>query len=133
MVHGATTAQKVNTIVPENFPNLKDFVITSPKSNPYATTESYVRVQGSVPANTVKYITVNGYRLQKFVANSTTWYYHANAAIGTIKDGANLYYIKFYDNNDREIHTQLFTIIKDSPNASKNSETTELAPLFPAN
>ena len=140
MVHGAGTTSKVNTIVPENFPNLKDFVITAPAKNPYATTESYVRVQGSIPAQTVQYITVNGFRLQKFKPGSTTWYYHANASIGTIKEGTNLYHIKFYDANNREIHTQIFTIIKDSPNAQPTTTpkatthadgTTELAPLFP--
>lgn len=141
VVHGAATTQAAKTIVPENFPNLKDFVITSPLKNPYATTESYVKVQGTVPKNTVKYITVNGYRLQKFVANSTTWFYHANASIGTIKEGTNLYHIKFYDNNDREIHTQIFTIIKDSKDATTSvtptvvkpkpaTTTTEVAPLF---
>lgn len=128
VVHGANTGT-ANTIVPENFPSLKDFVITSPSSNPYATTESYVKVQGTVPANTVSYITVNGYRLQRFVANSTHWYYHANASIGTIKEGTNLYHIKFYDSNNREIHTQIFTIIKDTPNANNNSDS----PLFPSN
>lgn len=86
VVHGSGVASSATTIVPENFPNLKDFVITAPKTNPYATTESYVKVQGIVPAKTVKYITVNGYRLQKFVPNSTSWYYHANANIGTIKE-----------------------------------------------
>lgn len=93
-----------------------------------------------MPAQTVQYITVNGYRLQKFKPGSTTWYYHANASIGTIKEGTNLYHIKFYDANNREIHTQIFTIIKDSPNAQPTTPpkattnadgTTELAPLFP--
>lgn len=127
VVHGTGVASSATTIVPENFPNLKDFVITAPKTNPYATTESYVKVQGVVPANTVKYITVNGYRLQKFVANSTTWYYHANANIGTIKEGTNLYHIKFYDANNKEIHTQIFTIIKDT----KNANNTQISPTTP--
>lgn len=130
VVHGAATVSNVTTIIPENFPNLKDFVITSPKTNPYATTESYVKVQGTVPANTVKYITVNGYRLQKFVANSTTWYYHANADIGTIKEGTNLYHIKFFDANNKEIHTQIFTIIKDTKNAQATEKTT-VTPAVP--
>lgn len=86
MIYGPKSNATANTIVPENFPNLKDFVITAPASNPYATTESYVKVQGVVPKNSVKYITVNDYRLQKFVPNSTSWYYHANASIGTIKE-----------------------------------------------
>lgn len=103
------------TIIPQNYPvSDKDFPITSPNKNPYATTDNYVRVQGKVPKGTVKYITVNDYRLTKFVPNSDTWYYHANASIGTLRDGMNLYYIKFFDNNDKLIHTQPLTIIKDS-------------------
>lgn len=141
VIYGPKGATAAKTIVPENFPNLKDFVITSPAANPYATTESYVKVQWSVPKNTVKYITVNDYKLQKFAPNSTVWYYHANASIGTIKEGTNLYHIKFYDANDKLIHTQIFTIIKDSKNATatatststttKKEETTPLLPTIP--
>lgn len=76
-----------------------------------------MRVQGTVPANTVQYIIVNDYRLQRYVPNSTSWYYHANADIGTMKDGMNLYNIKFYDANDTLLYTQLFTIIKDDKTA----------------
>ena len=87
VVYGPKDVSAQTTIIPQNFPlSDKDFVITSPAKNPFATTESYVRVQGKVPKNTVKYITVNDYRLQKFVPNSETWYYHANADIGTIKE-----------------------------------------------
>ncbi len=96
-------------------------MITSPKTNPFATTESYVRVQGTVPANTVQYIIVNDFRLQRYVPNSTTWYYHANADIGTMKDGMNLYTIKFYDANNKLLYTQLFTIIKDNPQSPSSS------------
>ncbi len=129
VVHGSGVASSATTIIPENFPNLKDFVITSPKSNPYATTESYVKVSGSIPAKTVQYITVNGFRLTKFVPNSTTWYYHANADIGTIKEGTNLYHIKFFDANNKEIHTQIFTIIKDTKNATTTEQTITPTPL----
>lgn len=131
MVYGPNVVSKANTIIPENFPNLKDFIITAPATNPYATTEPYVRVQGSIPRNTVQYITVNNFRLTKFVPNSTSWFYHANASIGTIKEGTNLYHIKFYDANDKLIHTQIFTIIKDSKNATQTAPATnDDTPLF---
>lgn len=133
VVYGPKNASAQNTIVPQNYPiSSADFVITAPNKNPYATTDSYVRVQGTVPKNTVKYITVNDYRLQKFVPNSETWYYHANAAIGTIKEGTNLYYIKFYDASDKLLYTQLFTIIKDSKNATTPASGSDESPLFPA-
>lgn len=128
-----TTSQK--TIIPENFPiSAKDFIISFPMKNPYATTERNVKVQGTIPKNTVQYITVNDYKLQKFVPNSTSWYYFANADIGTIKEGTNLYYIKFFDKNNKLLYTQLFTIIKDSKNSQTltPSANTNDSPLFPA-
>ena len=122
IVYGPKATATSNTLVPQNYPiSSKDFVITSPKTNPFATTESYVRVQGTVPANTVQYIIVNDFRLQRYVPNSTTWYYHANADIGTMKDGMNLYTIKFYDANNKLLYTQLFTIIKDNPQSPSSS------------
>lgn len=124
VVHAPKNISAQTTIIPQNFPiSDKDFIITSPGKNPFATTDSYVRVQGRVPKWVVKYITVNDYRLQKFIPNSETWYYHANADIGTIKEWTNLYYIKFFDNNDKLLHTLLFTIIKDSKNANNINST----------
>lgn len=124
VVYWPKSASAQTTIIPENYPiSDKDFKITAPATNPYTTTESYVQVRGTVPKGMVKYITVNDYRLQKFVPNSETWYYHANGNIGTMKDGTNLYYIKFFDNNDKLLSTQLFTIIKD----------TKVTPVTPTN
>lgn len=115
---------KQKTIIPENFPiSAKDFIITAPDSNPHATTESYVKVQGSIPKGVVHHITVNGYRLKKFKPNSGSWYYHANADIGTIKEGTNLYYINFYNSENTLLYTQLFTIIKDSPRPQRSNTT----------
>lgn len=128
IVYGPKNTNKTATLVPENYPiSSKDFVITSPTRNPYTTTESYVRVQGTVPANTVQYIVVNDFRLQKFVPNSTSWYYHANADIGTMKNGMNLYNIKFYDANNKLLYTQLFTIIKDDKTPPQQPSDTETA------
>lgn len=116
------------TIIPQNYPiSSTDFKIKN--KNPYTTTEDYVRVEWTVPKWTVEYITVNDYRLQKFKPNSEVWYYHANAAIWTIKEWTNLYYIKFFDKNNKLLYTQLFTIIKDSK--SNNTEN-EKSSLFPS-
>jgi len=64
----------------------------------------------------VKYIVVNDYKLQKFVQNSNVWYYYANTQSETMKDGINLYNIKFYGNNGNLLYTQLFTIVKENKN-----------------
>lgn len=101
-------------LVPKTFPtNDKDFRIVSPTENPYKTNASAVTVSWTVPKWQVEYITVNNFRLKKFVANSTTWYYYANTEYQTMKEGFNLYEIRFYGPNDTLLSTQLFTIIKE--------------------
>jgi hypothetical protein len=106
-----------NKLVPDNFPlENKDFKIVFPTENPYKTTENNVKVQGTVPKNMVKYIVVNDYKLQKFIPNSSVWYYYANTQTETMKDGINLYNIKFYGNNEDLLYTQLFTIVKENKN-----------------
>lgn len=111
------------TLVPNNFPlSNKDFKITFPTENPYKTTDSLVKVQWSVPKDTVAYIVVNDYRLQKFIPNSTVWYYYANTDTKSMVDGINLYTIKFYGSDDSLLYSQLFTIVKESKNASISGE-----------
>jgi len=48
------------------------------------------------------------------VPNSTAWYYYANTQNDTMKDGINLYNIKFYGADNTLLYTQLFTIVKES-------------------
>lgn len=101
-------------LVPKTFPTSdKDFHIISPNENPYKTTLSAVTVSGTVPKWAVEYITVNNFRLKKFVAQSTNWYYYANISYQTMKEWFNLYEIRFYWQNDTLLSTQLFTIIKE--------------------
>lgn len=111
-------AQNANKLVPNSSPvSSKDFRIISPVGNPYVTNYNSIKVEGSVPKDTVSYILVNNYRLQKYIPNTTTWYYYANTATDTLKDGINLYTIKFFWPGDKLLYTQLFTIIKDAPKA----------------
>lgn len=110
-------------LIPDNFPaSNKDFPITFPSDNPYKTTDSLVRVEWSVPANTVSYIMVNDYRLQKFISWGTKWYYFANTATETMKEGINLYNIRFYTKDNTLLYTQVFTIVKESKNATVSGE-----------
>jgi hypothetical protein len=41
---------------------------------------------------------------------------------GTLQDGINLYTIKFFGTNKDLLYTQLFTIIKESKNATLSGE-----------
>jgi hypothetical protein len=65
---------------------------------------------------------INDYKLQKYIPNSTNWYYFANIVSGTMQNGINLYTIKFYAADDKLLYTQLFTIIKESKNATLSGE-----------
>ncbi len=101
-------------LTPTNFPvNDKDYKITSPLENPYSTTDANTTVRGIVPKNTIQYITVNNFRLKKFIPNSTSWYYFANISNDTLKEGINLYEIDFYGQNDTLLYKKLFTIVKE--------------------
>jgi hypothetical protein len=112
-----------NSLIPETFPaSSKDFKITWPTANPYITTEKFIKVQWIVPKNTVEYIVVNDYKLQKFIPRSGNWYYFANMDTWTMKDWLNLYNIKFYGSDNTLLYSQPFTIIKESKNATISGE-----------
>ncbi|MBP9779177.1 hypothetical protein KBD33_00970 [Candidatus Gracilibacteria bacterium] len=127
-IYGAKSAIQEGSekLVPNNFQvSNKDFPITFPTENPYKTTDSLVRVRGSVPANTVSYIMVNDYRLQKYIPGGTDWYYFANTQTETMKEGINLYTIRFYAKDNSLIYTQIFTIVKELKNANVSGENIE--------
>lgn len=116
--------QSVTRLIPNTSPiSSKDFKIISPASNPFVMTDTATKVQWTVPKDTVSYITVNDYRLQKYIPNSTTWYYFANMESNTLQDGINLYTIKFFGSGNELLYTQLFTIIKESKNATLSGES----------
>ncbi len=123
-VYGSKQAmQNMTRLIPNTSPiSSKEFRIVSPASNPYVMTDSAIKVQWTVPKDTVSYIMINDYRLQKYVANSTSWYYFANMDSWTMQNGINLYTIKFYWINNQLLYTQLFTIIKESKNATLSGE-----------
>ncbi len=101
-------------LVPTNFGlGDKNYRIISPTENPYRTTNQNITVSWVVPLGAVSTITVNDYKLQKFVPNSSTWYYYANTTYGTMKEGFNLYNIKFFGADGTLLSSQAFTIIKE--------------------
>ncbi len=113
-VYSSDKNTSTDKLVPTTFPTGDAYYkILSPSENPYKTTTKSITVSGSVPKDTVSFITVNWFRLKKFLPNSTSWYYYANTAYGTMQEGFNLYEIKFFDTNSKLLSTQLFTIIKE--------------------
>lgn len=116
--------QSIQKLLPNASPlSSSEYRITSPTNNPYVMTDRATKVQWTVPKDTVGSIIVNDYKLQKFIPGSTTWYYFANMESGTMKDGINLYTIKFMWNKGELLYTQLFTIIKESKNVTISGET----------
>jgi hypothetical protein len=107
-----------------NFPvSDKQFRIQTPTENPYKTTETNVSIRGTVPADMVQYISVNGYRLQKFRPLSTSWTYYANVATNTLKDGINEYTVVYTDVNGTTLSTGKVIIVKE--NASTENIPTD--------
>ena len=82
-----------------------------------------MKVQWVVPKDKVSYILVNDYRLQKYIAWNTSWYYFANMDTDTMRDGINSYKIEFYWIKNDLLYTQLFTIIKESKHATISGES----------
>lgn len=73
------------------------------------TTYSFNVVKGDAPTGTKK-ITVNDYKLSKFIGGQTKWDYIASTRYGTLKDGLNTYVVKAYDANGDEIDSMIFSI-----------------------
>lgn len=102
-----------NTQQQTNIPSYRnsDFQITAPSTNPYKTTESVIKITGNVPSWVVTYITINDFRLTKFVPQSSTWYYFANKDFWTLNTGINLYTIKYYGSSGELLKSDLVTIV----------------------
>ena len=97
-----------------------NFRIVAPSENPYKTTEDVVQIQGTVPADLVKTISVNGFQLTKFKPYSSTWYYFANKDYKTMNDGINEYTIQYFGADGKILSTGKFIIVKEGKNTSEN-------------
>lgn len=127
-----TQAQETSKPTVTTYPiSDKDFRIVAPTENPYKTTENVVRMEGRLTKGTVKYITINGFRLSKFTQFGTYWYYFANKDYGTMNDGINTYEIKYYGENDEVVKTSQFIIVKETAKPAETeapAATVETAP-----
>lgn len=101
----------------------KDFRIVEPAENPYKTTENLVKIAWQLNKWSVKFITINDFRLTKFSAYSSSWYYFANKDYWTMNDWINLYTIKYYWKEDELLYTSLFTIVKEAAIKDENTDT----------
>ena len=76
----------------------------------FITYDDFVTIKGSVPASTVSKVVINDYKLNSF--NWTTWRYHARTDYNNLKEGTNIYEVKYFWLDWSLIYTNHYTIIK---------------------
>ncbi|MDD3302737.1 MAG: hypothetical protein PHN31_04210 [Candidatus Gracilibacteria bacterium] len=104
----------------KNYPiDTSEFKFTAPGVSPYTTSETFVTIRGQTPSGVSKVI-VNGHTLSSF--NGTTWRYHADESNGNMKDGVNIYEVKYYGKGGDLLHTNSF-IINKTPKTILSGET----------
>lgn len=75
---------------------------------------SYNVVKGTSSSDTDK-ITINDYKLRKYIPGSTKWDYIASTRFSTLKNGLNSYVLKTYDADGAQIDSLIFSINYDAP------------------
>jgi len=75
---------------------------------------SYNVVKGTSSSDTHK-ITINDYKLQKYIPGQTQWDYIASTRFNTLKNGLNSYVLKTYDADGAQIDSLIFSIDYDAP------------------
>lgn len=76
----------------------------------HTSTGSELLIEGTTSKETTN-VWVNGYRLQLFKSGGGYWNYIANAAIGTLKRGSNVYKITARNSKDEILDTFEYTVI----------------------
>ena len=75
---------------------------------------SYNVIKGTTSSDTHE-ISINGYKLHKYLPGQTQWDYIASTRFSTLKRGTNNYVLKSFDINGKEIDSLMFTIEYDAP------------------
>lgn len=75
---------------------------------------SFNVVKGDAPTGTKK-ITVNDYKLSKYIGGQTKWDYIASTRYNTLEKGLNTYVVKAFDANGEEIDSLIFSINYEAP------------------
>ncbi len=106
-------------------------VITEPSTDAnYTTNEPSFFIRGTTSSNTAA-IEVNKYRLQLYEAGSTKWTYLADAELGTLKPGENVYTVVAYNAADEASEEETITINYEGAAATESqssSSTTSITP-----
>jgi hypothetical protein len=85
------------------------FTFTSPTTkDTFTTTDSFVTIKWEVLAQWIAKVSVNDYPLGSF--KWSTWRYHADVNYDNLKDGTNIYEIKYFDINGKLVYQNLIAI-----------------------
>lgn len=98
--------------LPKNAPLTPGVIaVTAPTpGTQHTSTGSEILIEGTTSKETTN-VWVNGYRLQLFKSGGGYWNYIANAAIGTMKRGTNVYKITARNAKDEILDTFEYTVI----------------------
>ena len=87
------------------------FTFTAPSTfGTFTTTTNFVTIRWNVLVEWIVNVSVNGYTLSSF--NGSTWRYHADMSRNNLKDGTNLYDIKYFNEAWKIVYNNIYTIIK---------------------
>lgn len=87
------------------------FTFTEPTSKEtYTTFDDFVTIRWAVLVKWITKVTVNDFTLWSF--NWSTWRYHASSTNNNLSVWTNVYDIKYFDANGKEVYTNRFTIIR---------------------
>ena len=75
---------------------------------------SYNVVKGTVSSDTYK-ITINDYKLTKYIPGQTQWDYIASTKFNTLKNGLNSYVVKTFDKDGNQTDSLIFSIDYEAP------------------
>lgn len=93
------------------FTDIKDWEVKALNwATTYTTYWDFLTIYWEVKAKWVQDVSVDWYTLSSF--NWSTWRYHPSSVNNNLSTWTNLYEVKYFDENWKEIYTNHFTIIK---------------------
>lgn len=103
--------------------------ITAPGTNGQTvhTTNTEVVIRGTVPAGTSA-VYVNDYKLQLYRAGNSTWSYLANASLGNLKAGENVYTVISEDASGNRSAPATITIVQGDEAPTTGGASSSVAP-----
>lgn len=121
---GESTSSQTGFQVTNYNVDWSDFKFSEPSSsNSFTTTSSFVTIRWLVTAKGISKVSVNDFELSSF--NWSTWRYHADVKFNNLKEGTNVYNIKYFDAKWNMVYKNDYTIIKKPITSSSNSNDTQ--------